>query len=125
MGKMSAGKPARSTRTDFARRLTALREAAGLSQRDMARQLGISQPSYVNWEQRNVSLRPEQLTLLARILGVGVAVLLEGEHAPAQRNGLSGKLRQVFERVNQLPRHQQNKVIEFVEAFVNQQARNE
>jgi hypothetical protein len=30
------------------------------------------------------------------------------------------KVQQVFERVNQLPRHQQNKVAEFVEAYVNQ-----
>jgi hypothetical protein len=33
-----------------------------------------------------------------------------------------GKLHQVFEKASRLPRHQQNKVAEFVEAFVNQHA---
>lgn len=115
----SIGKPRRSPKTDFAKRLAALREAAGLSQREMARHLGIRQPSYIHWERRNVSLKPEQLTLLAKILGVPVAVLLEDR--PAHRNTFPARLRQVFERVSQLPRQQQSKVMEFVEAFVNQQ----
>ena len=123
MWGMQAGKPARSTKTDFAQRLMALREAAGLSQRDMARQLGISQPSYANWERYNVSLKPEQLTLLAKTLGVTAAMLVEGQPTAVKRGGPTGKVRQVFERVNQLPRQQQNKVVEFVEAFVNQYAK--
>ena len=123
MWGMQAGKPSRSTKTDFAQRLMALREAAGLSQRDVARQLGISQPSYANWERYNVSLKPEQLMLLAKTLGVTVTMLVEGQAATVKRGGPTGKVRQVFERVNQLPRQQQNKVVEFVEAFVNQYAK--
>ena len=30
------------------------------------------------------------------------------------------RVQQIFEQVNELPRHQQNKIAEFVEAYVNQ-----
>jgi hypothetical protein len=45
-------------------------------------------------------------------------------HTPARRHGgvPAGRVRRVFEAVTQLPRHQQNKVAEFVEAFVAQHA---
>jgi transcriptional regulator with XRE-family HTH domain len=117
---MKAGRPPKSERTDFAARLAMRREAAGLSQRQVAAALGISQPSYALWEQRNVAITAEQLIKLANILHTPVEDLLYDGIQPARNNGPTGKVRQVFEKVNRLPRHQQSKVVEFVEAFVNQ-----
>jgi len=34
------------------------------------------------------------------------------------KGGLTGKVRRIFEEVSRLPSNQQNKVVEFVEAFV-------
>jgi len=115
---MKAGKPTKSDRTDFAERLCRLREAAGFSQRAIAQQMSISQPAYANWESHNVSLKPEQLTQLARVLGVRVEELLEDSHPRPRHGGPKGRVRQVFEDVSRLPRKQQEKVVEFVEAFV-------
>ena len=113
---MKAGKPSKSNRTDFAARVAALREAAGLSQRAVAHEMGISQPSYANWETRNVSLKPEQLTKLAQVLGVTVDALLEdGNGSRSKRGGPTGKVRRVFEEVNRLPRTRQQRIVSVVE----------
>lgn len=105
--------------------MCALREAAGLTQEQVARQLGISQPSYALWERKEVALRPEQLTKLAQILGVRVEELLEPEPARNGRGGPVGRARRVFESVSQLPRQQQRKILEVVEALVTQQTQRQ
>jgi transcriptional regulator with XRE-family HTH domain len=113
---MKAGKPSVSKRTDFAARLIALREVAGLSQRAVAREMGISQPSYANWETHNVSLKPEQLTKLAQVLNVTMDALLEdGNGSRSKHGGPTGKVRRVFEEVNRLPRTRQQRIVSVVE----------
>jgi hypothetical protein len=57
---------------------------------------------------------------MAEALGVGVEALLDGNSRPARKGGPTGKVHKVFEEVSQLPRRQQEKIIEFVSAFVNQ-----
>jgi len=120
-GSMKPGKPSKSERTDFAERLCRLRETAGLSQRAVAKQMGISQPAYANWETHNVSLKPEQLTMLAKVLGVRVEELLEEPRSASRRGGPKGRVRQVFEMVSSLPRGQQQKIMDVVEAYVEKQ----
>ena len=118
---MQTGRPAKTKRSEFGARLHAAREAKGLSQAQMADKLGLAQQSYAAWERRNVALRADQLQQLAGILGVGVDQLLGQATKPARAAGPVGRLRQVFENASKLPRHQQAKVAEFVEAFVAQQ----
>jgi transcriptional regulator with XRE-family HTH domain len=123
IGGMQTGRPSNRPRPPFGERLHALREEAGLSQAQVAEKLGISQRAYAFWEREPIALRAEQLTALAKTLGAPVDALL-GEQSGKQRgNGPAGKLRQVFERASRLPRHQQTKVAEFVEAFVNQHSK--
>ncbi|MFN8626244.1 MAG: helix-turn-helix transcriptional regulator [Candidatus Binatia bacterium] len=122
---MKVGRPSQSERSRFGARVCALREAAGLTQEQVARQLGISQPSYALWERKEVALRPEQLTKLAQILGVRVEELLEPEPARNGRGGPVGRARRVFESVSQLPRQQQRKILEVVEALVTQQTQRQ
>lgn len=118
---MQTGRPAKTKRSEFGTRLHAAREAAGLSQAAVAEKLGLAQQSYAAWERRNVALRADQLQQLAAILGVGSDQLLGQEPAKTRAAGPVGKLRQVFERASKLPRAQQAKVAEFVEAFVERQ----
>jgi transcriptional regulator with XRE-family HTH domain len=117
---MKTGRPSKSERSDFGSRLYALREAAGLSQREVAAQLGISQPSYALWERNDVALRPDQLVKLAAVLGVRVEALLNPPSESNRRGGPAGKAKRVFETVSQLPRGQQQKILEVVEALVAQ-----
>jgi transcriptional regulator with XRE-family HTH domain len=117
-GDMRTGRPSKSERSDFGARVCALREAAGLSQREVAAQLGISQPSYALWERNNVALRPDQLLNLAKALGVRVEELLNPPAVSRRRGGPAGKAKRVFEALSKLPRHQQQKIVDVVETFV-------
>jgi transcriptional regulator with XRE-family HTH domain len=118
---MPQGRPSTRQRNDFGKRLFELREAAGLTQADMAQALEITQQTYSDLERTPVTVSIERLKQLAQILGTTVSELV-GEAPSKRAQGPKGKLNQVFESVSQLPRRQQNKVAEWVEAFVNQQA---
>ena len=117
---MKSGRPLKSKRSDFAERLRVLREAAGLSQSEMARRLGIRQPSYALWETYNVALKPEQLLALANALGVAVDHLFADSDTSARRGGPKGRARDVFEAVSRLPRRQQEKIFDILQPFVKE-----
>ena len=112
---MRTGRPSKSPRTNFGARVKALREAAGLTQEQVARQLGITQASYALWERRNVALTAEQLGKLAAVLGVSADELVFGASRKSVRGGPTGKARRVFEEVSQLPRSRQQRIVSVVE----------
>ncbi len=100
--------------------LRKLREAAGLSLREVARQIG-EQPSNLNyWETSGQLPRSNVLIPIAKVLGVTVEELL-GESRPKRILTPGGKVRKVFEAVTRLPRRQQEKIIEVIEALVERQ----
>jgi len=113
---MPGGRPPISqNRTAFGQRLYAARIQAGLSQNQVAEKLGITQPSYADWERSAVSLKPEYLPKLAEMLGVSIESLLGVEERPRSTSGPGGKLRRIFEEASRLPRYQQQRVIAIVE----------
>jgi transcriptional regulator with XRE-family HTH domain len=120
---VQTGRPSKEPRTAFGARLHAAREAAGLSQAQVAEKMDVTQTAYGVWERYRVALRPEQIEQLASVLNVTVEYLFGRDAAKSRGKGPAGKLRQVFEKASRLPRHQQNKVAEFVEAFVNQHSK--
>ena len=101
-----------------ASRLKALREAAGLSQRELARQIGQDQSNVRFWETTGKIPRSDVLAPIAKVLGVTVEELL-GEPKPKRAAAPGGKLGQVLASVARLPRRQQQKVIEMAEAFIS------
>ena len=115
---MPAGRPSKSKRNPFGERLCNARLQKGFSQMQMAQLLGVTQPSYADWERHPVSLRPEHISQLAKILNVSVDYLLGHSKTNKRNGGPVGKARAVFERVSQLPRHRQKKIVEVVEALV-------
>lgn len=117
---MKSGRPQKSRRSDFAVRLRTLREAAGLSQSEIARRLGIRQPSYALWETYNVALKPEQLVALADTLGVTVEQFFGDTTKASRCAGPAGRARQLFEAVSRLPRRQQDKIFDILQPFVNE-----
>lgn len=113
---MQTGRPAKTKRSEFGERLHALREAAGLSQAQVAEKLGIAQPTYALWERRTAAIPAAQLQKLAATFGVGVEALFDDDKTAARRgNGPTGKARQMFERVSQLPRATQQRILANVE----------
>ena len=101
--------------------LRELREAAGLSLRELARQIG-EQPSNVNyWETSGNLPRSDVIVAIAQALGVSAEEVL-GQAKPKRAVGPGGKARRAFEAVSKLPRRQQEQIIKVVEALVAQQA---
>ena len=115
---MQTGRPAKTNRSEFGARLHALRETAGLSQAQVAEKLGIAQPTYALWERRTAAIPATQLQKLSEIFGVGVEALFDSDKTAKRGNGPIGKARAVFERVSQLPRSRQQKIVDVVEALL-------
>jgi transcriptional regulator with XRE-family HTH domain len=115
---MPGGRPAKSSRSPFGQRLYAARQQMGFSQTQMAEALGITQPSYADWERSTTALRPEHLSQLATVLHVSVDYLLGHDKAPQRGNGPVGKTRRVFEEVSRLPRSQQQHIVRVVEDLI-------
>ncbi|MEM9446746.1 MAG: helix-turn-helix transcriptional regulator [Verrucomicrobiota bacterium] len=67
---MNAGRPAKNSRPPFGERLYKARTNKGLTQDQMASQLGITQTAYTLWERRTIALREDQIKMLVQILGV-------------------------------------------------------
>lgn len=101
-------------------RLRELRLAAGLSVRELARRID-QQPTNVSyWERTGQTPRSDVLVPMASALGVSVEELLGVSPSHRTAAPVKGRLQQVFAAASQLPRRQQDKIAEFVEAFVNQ-----
>lgn len=117
---MPGGRPAKSKRSPFGERLAQARQQAGLTQQKLAERLGTIQRVIAHWERAPVALRADQLAALATALGV-TADYLVGRDSPTKRaTGPVGRARRVLETVSRLPRHQQQRIIDVVEALVAQ-----
>jgi transcriptional regulator with XRE-family HTH domain len=121
---MQTGRPSKQKRPTFGQRLHELREAAGLSQQQLADTLGMSQRAYSHWERRPVALRPEQLQSLAAALNLPVEALLASGGNKKRGSGPAGKMRQLFEAASKLPRSQQEKILAILQPFIREHVGN-
>lgn len=104
-------------------RLAALRRAAGLTQTELAQLVGEPQQNIAFWEQSEKPPRSDVLPKLAKVLGVRIEQILEGELPQTRRAGPVGKVQKLFEEVSALPRRQQDRILETVSALVAQYKR--
>jgi transcriptional regulator with XRE-family HTH domain len=100
-----------------ASRLKAIREAAGLSQRELARQIGADHSNIRYWETTGKIPRSDVLAPMAKALGVTVEELL-GQPRPKKVLAPGGRLGRVVETISRLPRRQQDKIVDVIETFV-------
>ena len=116
--------PSRGPRPSQGARLLELRQAAGLTQIELAKLLDVSQANIAFWEWSATPPRSDVLPKLARALGVRLEDILNEEPIlPARKPGPAGKLQRVFEQASALPRRQQQKVIEIVTALLHEYQR--
>jgi transcriptional regulator with XRE-family HTH domain len=101
--------------------LRALREKAGVSQRELARQIGEDHSNVRYWESSGNLPRSNVLFAIAQALGVSVEELL-GEPKPVTLP--PGKLGDLFKAVTQLHRDEQQRIMDFVEAYVEKRQGN-
>jgi transcriptional regulator with XRE-family HTH domain len=121
---MRRGRPSTQPRCGFGERLLRAREAAGLSQADLAGKLGVLQRTIAYWERRPSSLRPERIAELALALNVPAEQLLyEAPPKGKGARGPTGKVRSTIEQVEKLPKREQARILEVVEALIAQHGR--
>ena len=99
--------------------LARLRKQAGLTVRELARQLDTDHTTILYWERTGKVGKTEFLLPLSRILGVTIEEIL-GEARPRRVATPGGKLGQAFEAAAKLPRSKQEKIIALLDAFVDQ-----
>lgn len=104
-------------------RLAAFRQAAGLTQQELAKLIGESQQNVAFWEASEKPPRSDVLPKLSKVLGVRVEALLGEELPRFRRSGPVGKVQKIFEQVSTLPRKQQERIVETVSALVAQYKR--
>lgn len=121
-----AGRPATKAAPLFGQRLSVLRKAKGLTQRELAEALGTTREMVDYYERRAINPALEVVRGCAKALNVPVIELLgsedQGNGRRKRGTGPTGKMRRLFEAASQLPRSQQEKLTAVLEAFVNQHA---
>ncbi len=119
----AGGRPPQKEAPPFGRQLAALRRQKGLSQRELAERLGVPRETVDYYERRAVNPTLDVIQKVAEALEVSAAELIGDGAAPtrlSKKAGPTGKVQKVFEDVSRLPRRQQEKIMEFVSAFVRQ-----
>jgi len=105
--------------------LASLRKAAGLTQMELASLLHVPQANIAFWERSSKPPRSDVLAPMAKVLGVSVEALLspptttKSRPAPAPR----GHAQRLFAAVTQLPRSEQRRIFDVLEALVAQASR--
>jgi len=108
--------------TEFGKRLSAMRKAAGLSQEEVAKALGIPQRRFSYYEREARFLPSNLVQPLARILGVPITEFLGEEGAHEVRRGPKTKLERLIEKAQQLPRAKQELITKILGEIIGSQA---
>lgn len=101
------------------RRIAEARKARGLTQQQLADELGMPQQTLAHYEVGRVRVAVAQLPLFARALAMSVDELIGEEPAPSKRGPIP-KLQQQMERIQLLPRAKQRFVMQVLDAALLQ-----
>ena len=117
-GMHPGGRPTENPRSPLGKRLIKARERAGISQVELAKQLGTNQQTIAYWERKAVSLRSDVIIRLSKILDISADELLGTDKQRKKTSKPTGKAGLFFDAVSKLPRRQQEKVFDVIEPFI-------
>ena len=101
-------------------RIARLRKDEGITQVQLAEQLGTSQQTITAYEVGRRRVPVSSLPRIAKLLGVSVEELIGEDPKPAKR-GPAPKLQQQLERITRLPKTQQRFVMQMIDTVLQQQ----
>jgi transcriptional regulator with XRE-family HTH domain len=107
-------------------RIAQLRREQGITQVQLAEILSVSQQTVNAYETAERRVPVSALPMLAKTLAVSLEELI-GTPEPVKRAGKRGptpKLQQQVERLSRLPQAKQRMVMQMLEGFLNQTAKN-
>jgi transcriptional regulator with XRE-family HTH domain len=111
-------RPTTKRATDFGIRLTQARNAAGLTQMQLAERLSLSQQMIDYYERRAKNPTADFVRKAAMVLNVSADQLLGHEVKNGRKPGPASRLEQRLSAVRQLPRDKQKLVLQFLDAFL-------
>lgn len=120
-----AGRPPTKEAPLFGQRVAALRQARGMSQTELATRLSMNRAMVTYYERKATNPTPDIIQKIADALGVGVDELLGNGSAPRNREkpGPASQIEQQIEQVRRLPRSKQKFLVEFLETFLQREAK--
>jgi len=90
----------------FGDRLAAARDAASMSQAQLAKRLGVRTATLKNWENDVAEPRANRLSMIAGLLNVSIMWLINGEgegmDGPAETQEVDGNLRDLINEMREL-----------------------
>jgi transcriptional regulator with XRE-family HTH domain len=101
----------------MAQRLIRLRKLTGLTQVDVARELGISQGTYAHYERGFRRIPLERIPSIAEVLQTNEEDLLGLKRKNSKRGPVSG-LERRFQAIQTLPKKEQNYIIETLDRLL-------
>jgi transcriptional regulator with XRE-family HTH domain len=104
-------------------RIAELRKDSAITQVQLAETMGVSQQTVASWEVGRRGVPVSNLPLLARTLGVSVEALIGEQTTPVAKRGPTPKMQQQMERLNKLPKAQQQVVMKMLEGALSQTGR--
>ena len=107
---------------DLGARIAELRKSQNITQVQLAETLGVSQQTVTAYEVGRRRMPVSSLPVIARYLGTTVEELI-GEKAPPAKRGPTPKLQQQIERLNTLPKAQQQVVIKMLDGVLGHAGR--
>jgi len=102
----------------FGAQLARLRQEAGLSQRDLAAEVGISQRMIAYYEKQTAHPPTHLLAILAKALGVSADQLLGIKEVKSNGRSRDNRLWRRFSQVEQLPQSQRKQIVQILDAFL-------
>jgi len=105
----------------FGERLAGLRQEAGLSQRDLAAEVNISQRMVAYYEKQTAHPPTHLLALLAKALGVSADQLLGIKEVKSNGRTRDNRLWRRFSQVEQLPQSQRKQIVQILDAFLERE----
>lgn len=102
-------------------RITRLRKDQGITQVQLAEQLGVSQQTITAYESGNRRVPISNLPRLATLLGTSIESLIGEQPKPGKR-GPAPKLQQQLEQLSRLPKAQQRLVSQLIDTVLQQHA---
>ena len=114
-----AGRPSKKKPSPQGERLAALRKAAGLSQAELAKTIGIPQRTLSQYERIADTFPAALVVPLARALGVTLEELLGVEADSARKRGPKSKLERQFDSIRQLPKSRQQFISKLLDEMLS------
>ena len=108
---------------ELGERLAGFRRARGLTQVQLAEQLGISQQHLLSLEKGRRRMLAGTLPALCEALGVSIEDLMQSQATKPSRRGPTSRIQQQLERIKQLPRSKQRFVLEMLDTVLQQNGR--